>query len=109
LPEVNTAPILLYFLHCASFAHETQQYWRYCKDRTFQEKNIINNAAPLRSLVGVTFARNKNRNMSSKYSINQGIDGFPTFQAMNTAPIFLFLQLGACSRMKFDKVGAVGI
>jgi len=32
---------------------------------------------------------------AAKYSINQSIDGFETFQSMNIVLIFIFFQLGS--------------
>jgi len=55
---------------------------------------------PLKTLVGLIFKRNKNL---SEYSINQGVDGSKTFQAMNNASIILGFQLVACLRMKIGK------
>jgi len=51
----------------------------------FERKTSCEKSAPLRTLVGLIFERNKNR---SRYRINQGIDGLKTFQAMNHAPLF---------------------
>jgi len=49
-------------------------------------------AAPLRTLQGL-FDFRKEQNLP-KCSINQVFNGFKTFQAINYAPNFLFLQLG---------------
>ena len=52
-------------------------------------------------MAGLIFARNKN---CSKYSVNQGVDGLKTFQAVNNAAIILGFQLVACLHLKFGKI-----
>ena len=46
------------------------------------KKKSHKKAAPLRTLVGLIFTRNK---ICNKYSIHQGTDGFLSFQAINIA------------------------
>ena len=54
------------------------------------ERKSCEKPAPLRTLVGLIFERNKNR---SKYTINQGVDVLKTFQAIINAPIILGCKL----------------
>ena len=70
----------------------------------FERIKSYKKEAPLRTLVGLIFARNK---ICSNYSINQGFDEFVSFQAMNIAPIFYLFQLVACLCMKFGNVEAI--
>jgi len=87
--------VWLHMKHCITETMAIQKF----KNKTHEKP------APLRTLVGLIFTRNK---ICSNYSISQGIDGFISFQAMNIAPIFLLFQLCACLRMKFGNVEAVG-
>jgi len=45
--------------------------------------------------------------MCGKYNINQGIDGFILFPALNIVPKLVIFQLVACLRTKFGNVEAV--
>ena len=61
------------------------------QDTNLKEKTSHKNEAPLTTLVGLIFTRNK---LCSNYSISQGIDGLISFQAMKCTNICNFSTCG---------------